>query len=108
MSWQCSPILTESLVVNDFDAIPALLRHTLDNGLRVDPSEHPILMTEPAWNTPANRERLAEIMFEEFKVPAFYIANTGVLTAYVVFSSVAVVHLTKYKPDSLPVRVQHS
>lgn len=40
-------------------------------------------MTEPAWNTPANRERMAEIMFEEFQVPAFYIANTGVLNAYV-------------------------
>lgn len=26
---------------------------------------------------------MAEIMFEEFKVPAFYIANTGVLNAYV-------------------------
>lgn len=26
---------------------------------------------------------MAEIMFEEFQVPAFYIANTGVLNAYV-------------------------
>ena len=26
---------------------------------------------------------MAEIMFEEFKVPAFYIANTGVLNACV-------------------------
>jgi actin-like protein 6A len=48
---------------------------------RVHPSEHPILATEPAWNTPANRESMAEIMFEEFHVPAFYIANTGVLNA---------------------------
>lgn len=30
---------------------------------------------------------MAEIMFEEFKVPAFYIANTGVLNAYDVFYS---------------------
>lgn len=28
---------------------------------------------------------MAEIMFEEFQVPAFYIANTGVLNAYVAF-----------------------
>jgi len=26
---------------------------------------------------------MAEIMFEEFDVPAFYIANTGVLNAYI-------------------------
>lgn len=42
-----------------------------------------MLVTEPAWNTVANRERMAEIMFEEFDVPAFYIANTGVLNACV-------------------------
>ncbi len=28
---------------------------------------------------------MAEIMFEEFQVPAFYIANTGVLNACVTF-----------------------
>lgn len=50
--------------------------------MRTDPSEHPILVTEPAWNTASNKERMAEIMFEEFNVPAFYIANTGVLNAY--------------------------
>lgn len=49
--------------------------------MRCSASEHPILVTEPAWNTTANRERMAEIMFEEFQVPAFYIANTGVLNA---------------------------
>lgn len=51
--------------------------------MRCNPAEHPILLTEPAWNTPANRERMAEIMFEEFDAPAFYIANTGVLNACV-------------------------
>ena len=51
--------------------------------MRCTPSEHPVLVTEPTWNTQANRERMAEIMFEEFQVPAFYIANTGVLNAYV-------------------------
>jgi len=50
--------------------------------MRTAPSEHPILVTEPAWNTPANRERMAEIIFEEFQAPAFYIANTSVLNAF--------------------------
>ena len=54
--------------------------------MRCNPSDHPILVTEPTWNTPENRERMAEIMFEEFDVPAFYIANTGVLNAYVLSS----------------------
>lgn len=55
-----------------------------------DPTEHPILVTEPTWNTPANRERMAEIMFEEFNVPAFYIANTGVLNASVFLHTIVV------------------
>ena len=45
-------------------------------------------MTEAAWNTPANRERMAEIMFEEFQSPAFYIANTGVLNSCVLIHPV--------------------
>ena len=44
-------------------------------------TEHPVLATEPPWNSPANRERMAEIFFEEHQVPAFYIANTGVLNS---------------------------
>lgn len=49
--------------------------------MRCEPKEHPVFVTEPAWNTAGNRERMAEIMFEEFDAPAFYIANTGVLNA---------------------------
>ncbi|EIW82242.1 brg1-associated factor b [Coniophora puteana RWD-64-598 SS2] len=69
-------------LITDFNAVPALISHALSDVMRIDPTEHPALVTEPAWNTPANRERMAEIMFEEFQVPAFYIANTGVLNAF--------------------------
>lgn len=67
--------------VEDFTPIPALIRNVLEDNLHANPTEHPILVTEPAWNTPDRRERMAEIMFEEFQVPAFYIANTGVLNS---------------------------
>ena len=67
--------------VNDFSAISPIISHVYQKGLYCNPIEHPVLFTEPAWNTAANRERMAEIMFEEFDVPAFYIANTGVLNA---------------------------
>lgn len=65
--------------VEDFAPIPGLVTHAFKEVMRCNPSEHPVLVTEPAWNTATNRERMAEIMFEEFDVPAFYIANTGVL-----------------------------
>ena len=69
--------------VQNFDSIPPLINHALSEVMRCSASEHPVLVTEAAWNTPANRERMAEIMFEEFQTPAFYIANTGVLNACV-------------------------
>ncbi|KAG6820436.1 hypothetical protein H0H93_000432 [Arthromyces matolae] len=69
-------------LINDFSAIPPLIEHAISNVMRCNPSEHPILVTEPTWNTPAHRERMAEIFFEEFHVPAFYIANTAVLSAF--------------------------
>ncbi|KDQ64811.1 hypothetical protein JAAARDRAFT_684637, partial [Jaapia argillacea MUCL 33604] len=69
-------------LIHDFAPVPKLISHTLVDVMRCDAAEHPILVTEPAWNTPANRERMAEIIFEEFQAPAFYIANTGVLNAF--------------------------
>ncbi|KAG5654458.1 hypothetical protein H0H81_001957 [Sphagnurus paluster] len=83
--WREGMEVTNPLVdglIQDFSAIPPLIEHALVDVMRCTPSEHPILVTEPTWNTPANRERMAEIMFEEFQVPAFYIANTGVLNAF--------------------------
>ena len=75
------PLLTPK--VTEFKPIPSLIRYAFKDVLNCKAEDHPVLVTEPAWNTPANRERMAEIMFEEFQVPAFYIANTGVLNASV-------------------------
>ncbi|KAL7282140.1 actin-like protein Arp4p [Trametes coccinea BRFM310] len=69
-------------LVQNYDSVPPLINHAFNEMMRVNPAEHPVLVTEAPWNTPANRERMAEIMFEEFQVPAFYIANTGVLNAF--------------------------
>ena len=35
-----------------------------------------------AWNQPEKREKLTEIMFEKFNLPAFYLAKTPVLACY--------------------------
>jgi actin-related protein len=84
------PVLTDYyLAVEDFTYIPNIINHAFNETLYCDPADHPVLATEPAWNTPANRERMAEILFEEFKVPAFYIANSGVLSA-------SVCHISRY------------
>lgn len=49
--------------------------------LRVQPESHPLLCTEPAWNTKDNREKTMELAFEKFQFPAFYLAQDAVMTA---------------------------
>ena len=46
--------------------------------------EHPVFLTEPSQNPKKTRAKIAECMFETFKVPAMDIgdANVCALTAY--------------------------
>lgn len=46
-------------------------------------SENPLLMSEPAWNPSKAREKTMEIAMEDWHVPAFFLAKTGQLAAYV-------------------------
>ena len=43
--------------------------------------DHPLLMTEPGWNAPKNREKSIEIAMEDWGCPAFWLAKNGVLSA---------------------------
>ncbi|MFO7796199.1 MAG: actin, cytoplasmic 2 [Promethearchaeati archaeon] len=68
--------------VMDWPAMERIWHYTFYSDLRVDPSEHPVLLTEAPLNPRDNRERMAETMFETFNVPAFYIATQAVLSLY--------------------------
>lgn len=46
------------------------------------PEEHPVLMTESSTSVKSNRERMTQILFETFNVPAFYVCVQAVLALY--------------------------
>ena len=69
-------------IVDDWPSMERIWYYTFYTDLRVDPSEHPVLLTEAPLNPRSNREKMAEIMFETFNVPALYIATQAILSLY--------------------------
>ena len=71
-------------VITDWDAMEKVWEYALQNELRVDPETMnlPVLLTDTPLNPKVNREKMAQIMFETFKVPGFYIAPQAVLSLY--------------------------
>lgn len=72
----------EDKLIADWDGLEVLLDHLYENEFRTSPEEHPLLVTEASWNSTANRERLTEVVFEKYKVPAFYVAKQSVCAAF--------------------------
>ncbi len=69
-------------IIKDWDAMTRIWHYTFFNDLKVDPTQYPVLLTEPPQNPIKNREKMAEIMFETFGVPAIYVSMQAVLSLY--------------------------
>lgn len=76
----CSPL--KDVMIDDWDMFENLVDHVYKRHIRSDSSLHPVLMSEASWNTRSKRERLTELMFEKYEIPAFFLCKDAVLSAF--------------------------
>ncbi|KAM7090689.1 LOW QUALITY PROTEIN: actin-like protein 10 [Ciconia maguari] len=67
-------------IIADWDGIENLWSHLFFCGLKVLAEEQPVLMANFPSCPSTNREKLVEVLFESFGVPALHMANTGFLS----------------------------
>ncbi|ELU05751.1 hypothetical protein CAPTEDRAFT_156089 [Capitella teleta] len=69
-------------MVEDWDMFENSMDYIYKRLMQSESQEHPVLMSEPAWNSRAKREKLTEIMFEKYNLPAFFLCKNAVLSAF--------------------------
>ncbi|XP_013369337.1 PREDICTED: actin-85C-like isoform X1 [Chinchilla lanigera] len=68
--------------INSWDNLEKIWHHSFYQVLRTPPEEHPLMVTESPLNSTSTKEKVCQILFETFNVPALSLINQGVLSLY--------------------------
>lgn len=69
-------------MIEDWDLFEKVQDYIYNKHIKSEPHLHPVLMSEASWNTRAKREKLTELMFEKYNIPAFFLVKNAVLAAF--------------------------
>lgn len=72
----------ENGIVKKWDDMQHLWNHTFYEKMQIDPTGRKILLTEPPMNPLKNRERMCEVMLEDYNFGGVYVAIQAVLALY--------------------------
>ena len=79
-------------IVEDWADMESVWHHTFYNELRKEPADLAgVLVTEAPRNPKANREKMVEVLFENFEVQSCYVALQAVMSLYAVGRSTGIV-----------------
>ena len=65
--------------------------HAFYNELKIAPEEHTVLLSEPPLNPPSKKEKIMELMFEEFTVKSYYSAIGATLGLFSAGKTIGIV-----------------
>ncbi|UJR22566.1 hypothetical protein I4U23_025613 [Adineta vaga] len=68
-------------IVTNWDDMEKIWHTVFDKICKI-PEEQPVLLTEAPLNPKGNRQKMAQILFEHFNVPALYVTFPAVLSFY--------------------------
>lgn len=83
--------LIKDSMIEEWDLFEKMMDHLYERHIKSESELHPVLFSEASWNTKAKREKLTEVMFEKYKVPAYFLCKNAVLSAFANGRSTALV-----------------
>jgi actin-related protein 2 len=69
-------------IVKNWDDMVLLWDYTFNQKLKVNTQGRKVLLTEPPMNPVKNRQKMCEVMFENYQFGGVYVAIQAVLTLY--------------------------